>query len=135
MGMSKIVGPFAAIVLTAAAGAIAAPPEPMGQPDTIVEGRRPSTYLRTQVTYADLDLTRKAGERQLIKRVSSAISRACPSDSVLEKHQCRNDAWLKVRPQIKQALNNARNVDGFVETVSMVIVVPTADTALAAAAR
>ena len=116
--------------------ASAAPAAPRGNVDTIVEGRRSSALLRSQVGYSDLDLTRKAGEKQLIRRVSNAISRACPSDSVLEKHQCRNQAWLKVRPQIKQAVYNARNMDGFVETVSMVIVVPVAEnTALAAHTR
>ncbi|MCW3798177.1 UrcA family protein [Sphingomonas sp. BN140010] len=115
--------------------AVATAAPPRQRVDTIVQGRRSSTLLRSQVGYADLDLTRKKGEKQLIHRVSNAISRACPSDSVIEKHQCRNEAWIKVRPQIKQALYNARNMDGFVETVSMVIVVPAGETAALAAQR
>ena len=122
-----------AIVLGSSTAA-AAPPEPPA--DTIVEGRRPSAFLRNKVSFSDLDLTKKAGERQLIRRVSNVITRSCPSDSVLEKHQCRNQAWLKVRPQIKQAVYNARNMIGFVETVSMVIVVPAGENiAIAAQAR
>ena len=119
-----------AIVLGSSAAA-AAPPEPPA--DTIVEGRRASALINNKVSFGDLDLTRKAGERQLIRRISSVITRSCPSDSVLEKHQCRNQAWLKVRPQIKQAVYNARNMVGFVETVSMVIVVPAGENIAVAA--
>jgi len=122
---------FATLFLSSAAAAA-----PKRSVDTIVEGRRSAALLKSQVAYGDLDLTRKKGERLLVRRVSTAINRACPDDSVLEKHQCRNQAWLKVRPQIKQALYNARNMVGYVETVSMVIVVPAAEsTALAAQAR
>jgi len=134
MTIARDLGATLALAILFLAPAATAAPRP--DVDTIVEGRRSSAMLRTRVSYADLDLTRKAGERKLIRRVSNAITRSCPSDSVLEKHQCRNEAWLKVRPQLKQALYNARNMDGFVETVSMVIVVPAAEnTALAAQGR
>ena len=104
--------------------------------DTIVEGRRSAALLRSKVAYADLDLTRKKDERQLVRRVSAAINRACPEDSVVEKHQCRNQAWLKARRQIRQAVYNARNMVGYVESTSMVILLPAGeDSAIAAQAR
>jgi hypothetical protein len=43
---------------------------------------------------------------------------------VLEKHHCRNLALRRVRPQVKQAVYNARNMVGFVRMTSMFITIP-----------
>lgn len=91
--------------------------------ETIIYGQRPPALTR-RVSYQDLDLRTKAGERQLLRRVSAAVVRACPSDSVLEKHHCRNQALRRVRPQVKQAVYNARNMVGFVRMTSMFITIP-----------
>ncbi|WP_294171800.1 UrcA family protein [uncultured Sphingomonas sp.] len=91
--------------------------------ETIIYGQRPAALTR-RVSYQDLDLRTKAGERQLLRRVSAAVVRGCPSDSVLEKHHCRNLALRRVRPQVKQAVHNARNMVGFVRLTTMFITIP-----------
>ena len=94
--------------------------------ETIIYGQRPPALAR-RVSYEDLDLRTKAGERQLLRRVSAAVVRACPSDSVLEKHHCRNQSLRRVRSQVKQAVYNARNMVGFVRLTSMFITIPESD--------
>ncbi len=91
--------------------------------ETIIYGQRPPALTR-RVSYQDLDLRTKTGERQLMRRVTAAVVRACPSDSVLEKHHCRNQALRRVRPQVKQAVYNARNMTGFVRLTSTFITIP-----------
>lgn len=94
--------------------------------ETIIYGQRPPAFTR-RVSYQDLDLRTKAGERQLVRRVTAAVVRACPSDSVLEKHHCRNQALRRVKPQVKQAVYKARNMVGFVRLTSMFITIPESD--------
>jgi UrcA family protein len=119
----------AGILIALALGAGSPAPDQTASPaaeepsETIIYGQRPPAFTR-RVSYQDLDLRTKAGERQLLRRVSAAVVRACPSDSVLEKHHCRNLALRRVRPQVKQAVYNARNMVGFVRMTSMFITIP-----------
>ena len=119
---------FLACVLVCGSSAASAAPVPAAEPpEDVIYGQRPKPGSIRRVTYQDLDLRTKAGERQLMRRVSAAVVRACPSDSVLEKHHCRNQAFRRVRPQVKQAVYNARNMTGFVRLTSMFITIPESD--------
>jgi UrcA family protein len=106
-----------------AAPSSAAPQRPEVGQDAVVYGRAQHDPAQ-RVGYADLDLTRKEGERQLVRRVRNAVDRACHYESALEARNCRTQVWAHVRPKIRQAVHNARNTEGFVTQVSMFIHVP-----------
>jgi UrcA family protein len=74
--------------------------------------------LTRRVTYADLDLAFPTGERTLNRRVRGAISSLCSEaarfDGSIEANdlmaQCDHAAWVQARPQIKRAVDRARDV-------------------------
>ncbi len=122
---NAISGTVVALLLACGAStpaAAAAPPD--GPSEAVVYGQRPDPALQRRVPYGDLDLRGKAGERQLRQRVRVAIARACPaSDGALETGHCRSEAWSRARPQIRQAVYNARNMVGFVRLTSMFVTI------------
>lgn len=67
-----------------------------------------------RVSYADLDLTQKAGRATLEARVTRAVSRLCkmPAASDLgamsRYRDCRKDAWTGARPQMAAVYEGAR---------------------------
>lgn len=78
-----------------------------------------------RVSYADLDLTTKAGAATLDRRVQRAIREVCGEASsrdvnlMLREKRCRTNALRTVRPQMDTAFAAARVKAGTVQTASV----------------
>lgn len=77
------------------------------QPDDLTPTRR--------VSYADLDLASLAGEKTLYHRVSGAVSDVCidavgASSTSITNQSCRKFAWNGAEPQMKRAIDRAREI-------------------------
>ena len=64
------------------------------------------------VRYADLDLTAKAGQKQLNRRVGTAVFDVCEDSESYASFQsegpCRTAAWSRAKPQIARAIERAQ---------------------------
>ena len=101
----------------ASAALLAAVPAFAGQGQPVVVYAEPSDNVRTvRVSYADLDLSSKAGEQQLATRVSGAVEKVClfgvdgPRLQSSGYYQCAGDAWTDARPQMARAIARARDI-------------------------
>jgi len=78
--------------------------------DIIVEGVRPD--LRRQVVrVGDLDLTRREGQQEMMRRVAQAVYALCGSVDPVEmqaRMPCREQAWASARPQMERLMARAR---------------------------
>jgi UrcA family protein len=99
--------------IAAGAGAIAmssaattAGGQPSKEPITV------QAYQRV-VNYGDLALNTRHGRRVLIHRVGLAVHEVCPeldeTGHAYDVMDCREFAWAGARPQIRQALDQARS--------------------------
>jgi UrcA family protein len=63
------------------------------------------------VSYADLDLTAAAGQKQLKRRVGTAVYDVCEGSESYANFQsdgfCRTAAWDRAKPQIARAIERA----------------------------
>lgn len=70
-----------------------------------------SGVITKEVSYRDLDLASRSGERKFTRRVASAVSEVCndlnPTSRVHIQNVCRSEAWRGVRPLIKQAVRRS----------------------------
>lgn len=108
------------VVLTAAlavgsTGTVVAAADQDNQP-VVVRAQPIDKDLPTRrVSYADLDLATQAGEKTLYRRVSSAVTHVCrestgPNPNGWEDMHCRTFAWGGAKPQMKQAIQRARDI-------------------------
>lgn len=72
-----------------------------------------ATEIPTRVvSYADLDLTVAAGQKQLKRRVGTAVYDVCEDSESYANFQsdgfCRTAAWDRARPQIARAIERAQ---------------------------
>lgn len=72
-----------------------------------------ATEIPTRVvSYADLDLTAAAGQKQLKRRVGTAVYDVCEDSESYANFQsdgfCRTAAWDRARPQIARAIERAQ---------------------------
>ncbi|WP_084607693.1 UrcA family protein [Sphingomonas jaspsi] len=85
-----------------------------GQSDEpVIVRAQPDEFLPTRrVSYADLNLASKAGEKTLFYRVSGAVRYVCTGhDSAsIEMQRCRSFAWSGARPQMKLAIQRAQEL-------------------------
>jgi UrcA family protein len=93
--------------------ALASPAFSKDQP-VIVQGPSPDVVTK-RVSYADLNLASRPGERMLYRRVGSAVvwvcNKALPAGSMMYEHQdCTKVAWRGASPQIKQAVSRAQEI-------------------------
>lgn len=93
-----------------------ASPALAGQEPVVVYAE-PEEAVRTErVSFADLDLATKSGERGLHRRVAAAVRTVCADDftgSALpstEFYRCSDGAWAKARPQMAQAVTRAQQL-------------------------
>jgi len=63
-----------------------------------------------RISYADLDLSSPDGQRELDKRVKSAVSRICAQPAAIpsEVHACRANASQATRPQVLAAVERSQ---------------------------
>jgi UrcA family protein len=82
----------------------------------VVYGQEQPDVRTERVSYADLDLATKPGERKLFHRVSGAVKRVCifSYGTVAlqgnEYRACADDAWDGATPQIAQAVQRAKDI-------------------------
>lgn len=99
---------FALLVGLTLTSPVAAAPAMQGNGEVIVRGRPSLGDNQTAVPYADLALTRVAGQRMLLQRVSFAIDSLCEGRHVtapVDALKCNNAAWADVRPQLDRLLD------------------------------
>ena len=76
----------------------------------------PQEGVRTErVSYADLDLSKRPGERALNGRVARAVKRVClfeghSANQGFGYYDCADQAWDGARPQIARAVIRAREI-------------------------
>jgi len=99
----------AVIVINAGgAGALAGP-----APQPVVVIGEPEPAATRRVSYADLDLATRDGERMLIRRVRGAVHQVCaeevgPSAIVYVTSSCRKLTWRDTEPQLDRAIGRSR---------------------------
>lgn len=108
----------ATLVAAVALGTAAVAVQAHSLPSVISAKLEAPDILTRRVAYADLDLAFPTGERTLNRRVRGAISSLCSDaarfDGSIEANnvmaQCDHAAWMQARPQIKRAVDRARDV-------------------------
>jgi UrcA family protein len=109
-----------AVALAGMAGIlIFAGPPAQAQDGQIIVQAPPANVRGERVSYYDLNLATRAGERTLHRRVGGAVERVCLYDegrwyglAVPDYNQCANRAWRGARPQMIGAVYRARMAYG-----------------------
>ena len=107
----------AAVLSGVTASLLAAFPASAGQDKPVVVFAEPQENIRTErVSYADLDLAQRAGQRTLNYRVANAVKRVCLFENNRSGLQlggyysCANGAMEGAEPQIAQAIDRAKEI-------------------------
>lgn len=107
---------YARFLLSGVAASLLAATAAAGQDKPVVVYGEPHEDIRTErVSYADLDLSQRAGQGTLNRRVSGAVKRVCLHDGYGARQdfgyeRCADDAWGGARPQIKRAIARAKEI-------------------------
>jgi UrcA family protein len=113
MTYSRMISISAALAASVAGvGAVAPSALARERPTLIVV--RPQIATR-YVSYADLNLASRAGEKALNRRVGSAVIAVCDETRALhidfhDEDECRSASWWRARPQITLAVRRAREL-------------------------
>ena len=106
-----------AVLSGVTASLLAAAPASAGQDKPVVVLAEPQENVRTErVSYADLDLATRAGEKRLNYRVANAVKRVCMFNDGriglqdLSYYDCAGTAWDGANPQIARAVNRAKEI-------------------------
>lgn len=75
-----------------------------------------SDVITREVSYRDLNLASRSGERTFMHRVAGTINEVCndlsPTARVHTQTICRSEAWRSVRPQIGRAVRRSAQFAG-----------------------
>lgn len=109
---------FALPIIGGASLLCLAAPAVAQQPDIMVTGKiivpRGFELVKQVVDITDIDLATPAGERELERRVGTAVSTICPTPprpahwEERDRRLCTETAWASARPQINQAIQKIR---------------------------
>ncbi|URD59689.1 UrcA family protein [Sphingomonas sp. KRR8] len=103
----------AAAVLTAGCGVLLAA-GPAAAKDVTVVAQMENDVPVARVSFADLDLVHRAGQKTLNRRVASAVRTVCaPSYEGTDTSrytQCQNAAWDDAKPQIAAVVARAERL-------------------------
>ena len=112
LAASALVGSLLLIATTSAA-------QP-GQPEVVIEKQAPMTRY---VTFADLSLATKQGQKVLYHRVSNAVQQVCPDVDeegfAYDTMGCEDFAWAGARPQMKRAIGLAKSGSPMTMTIAI----------------
>lgn len=112
MARLKLAPLCAAVAITASGVILIASPAQAKEKPVVVQAPFNDEVPVRRVTYADLDLTKKAGEKMLHRRVGRAVLEVCddfnPGADRFQLIDCRGFAWDGARPQIARAVGLAR---------------------------
>ncbi len=112
MDYSKGIAMCGAILLASTAVATVAAPAEAGKRPVVVTGPSKDTITR-YVSYRDLNLASKAGEKTLKQRVGTTVNEICyelNEEFSVVQAECRRDAWSGARPQIARAVLRAQQI-------------------------
>lgn len=79
-------------------------------PEIVVTAKPPPDLMRRVVKTSDLDLATPAGQRELRRRVETAVQSLCKIPSPIAYYEpvmnepCRTEAWASAKPQIDRKL-------------------------------
>lgn len=98
---------FRNLLVIGAAAALASPALSSGYTKISYNGDGTRT---ARISYADLDLSSPDGQRELNKRVKSAVSRICAEPGAIpsEVQACRMSASSATRPQVLAAVERSQ---------------------------
>jgi UrcA family protein len=107
---------FVGTLMVTATASLAQPP--VRGSDVLVEKTNP---LVQHVSFADLSLATKPGQKVLFHRVNQAVGQVCPDYDeegyAYDVLDCKDFAWAGARPQIRRAIDSA--LSGNVMTMSI----------------
>ena len=110
---TKVIILAASIAITGAGLVVLAPSASARDRPVVVTARDLEAPTR-RVSYADLNLASRPGERTLNRRVDRAVTDVCAESGDGSHHfediNCRNFAWDGARPQIARAVQRAREL-------------------------
>ena len=98
-----------AALLFGSASAIVSPSAAQ-TPEIVVTAKPPPDLMRRVVKTSDLDLATPAGQRELQKRVETAVQSLCKIPAPIAYYErvmnepCRKEAWAGAKPQIDRQL-------------------------------
>lgn len=105
---------FGAAAVFVSAGAMITAAAPAEASDVTVVAQPDGDALRQAVSFADLDLTDKGGQKLLKSRVSRAVRTVCePMDvgGLSSRYaECLGVAWSGVRPQMAAAIDREQRL-------------------------
>jgi UrcA family protein len=99
-----------------ASGLAASPALAMGEQKPVVVTAQPEDVVPTRrVSYRDLNLANREGEKTLYHRVSKAVSDVCQESTgtnafIFVTQSCKTHAWRGARPQMALAIQRAREI-------------------------
>jgi UrcA family protein len=96
-------------------GGAAALAGPAQRPVVVVA--EPEPAATRHVSYADLDLATRDGERKLIRRLRVAVNNVCaeevgPAAIFYVEMSCRKLTWHDTKPQLESAVRHGRQMAG-----------------------
>ena len=95
---------------------VGAAPAALAQEKPVIVYAQPENTRTERVSYRDLDLAARAGERTLEQRVSGAVRRVCDynggSFDAVDRGYilCARGAWQGAQPQIDRAVARAHEI-------------------------
>ena len=99
-----------ALAITAFVGAIPV----VAQTTPVTVYGEPSEVRTERVSYRDLNLATRDGEKILTQRVGSAVRRVCSDTGHIglynDRFYCTSGAWKDARPQMSRAIARAREI-------------------------
>lgn len=112
MSYSKILSMCAALAVTAGGLSVMIPlAEAKERPVVVVA---PADVITRRVSYADLNLASRSGEKLLNRRVGSAVRSVCNeavgNSDFYGELRCQSVAWHGARPQIRRAVQRALDI-------------------------
>ncbi|WP_205478334.1 UrcA family protein [Sphingomonas arenae] len=112
MATIKLAPLCAAVAITASGVFLIASPSAAADRPVVIEGSPPEGAIVQRVTYGDLNLASRDGEKLLYRRVGRAVGQVCnkanPGAPYTDLWTCRGMSWESARPQIATALDRAR---------------------------
>ena len=114
MTYGKIFAMCAAMTVTAG-GLFAMTPPASAAESTLVVTAPDEALPTRRVSYADLNLASRVGEKTLHRRVGKAVTSVCdeavgPSANYYVEMSCRSFAWNGARPQMNLAVKRAQEI-------------------------
>jgi UrcA family protein len=106
----------ASLITAIAIGGAAAFPLEAGTPHAVVVTIQPQNLLERRIDYTDLNLAAVAGQQNLNRRISYAVTSLCneavsnSTNTSLDYRDCQSEAWRGAHAQVSLAVRRAQEI-------------------------